>query len=901
MKKLVLSCDLEVDKGWRDLAKHIMRLVSVNHLSHVWIGLDSPSHRKPLLQALANEIQSTFLPCQFLDWPSMTREQSFQWQISLYMLLKQQHIDGLSSPASLMQVIRKNMAIFEELILHYYPDVSLSSSWGKQKKELWLLAQIEQILREEHPYQTFLDALLNDVHNQKNPIIICVGERWKNMLHWFELAFKKEAHTDLPIYQVIWQGWPDKQWDNVSEEENSFNAISLIKDSTLEGQAQQAFRKIKQWIDQDIKQIAIIPNDRLLARRLQAILFRFGLVVRDDQGWPLTLFRESFPLLAWFDFLSQRSFVSLVHFFKNSLVLMNVPKAKRLLIEQLDIRLSQAHFDEVSDIDTLILSLKNDLLPQLDLCEWHEVEVLLQQIKNWFNIQQIDSAIETTRLWWRDSHLSFALANSEVGLNINACFEETFFCLENFKSAPIALNDWVLLLRQSLEHTFLPSHRTRLWDQQELAQSTQIYFSSLLALSRVKTEAVVVLGAGINQDGTVREDDKEQLMTQFKMANHLDFVSRWEPKKNQEQKNIWANLLRYACQKMSLVWISDDNQEPLSGLSPHWVSMIDTVDLSSIIDVDHKNLLKENQLQENVQLMNRWVKPSLMIQEKDHCLLPAAINVTQLSLLMDCPFRFVVESFFGVKPKRQMNMLDAAVYGQLLHQILQRFHELENNHQTTVVGEYSLLWQQACEENLIQYTEKIFQKSAQLFHQIYWKIRLDLLFEPYLKWYLEQKNQGWSVLQHEKSMVYQGDWSVDKTDNKGNKASLPFLIKGRIDRLDVGVKNGKNVYRIIDYKTRAPHALQAMREHDIQLPFYAWLQKTEDISWLSLQQEQVSQVGFYKKNSLFDVDQEISNLIEHDLKSLAMGKMVDINAQSSVCQYCQKYSMCRSDLSRELS
>ena len=99
----------------------------------------------------------------------------------------------------------------------------------------------------------------------------------------------------------------------------------IYKASHFEDAAWQGARSIEELLQKGHQQIALIAQDRLLARRMRALLARFGpaLSVHDETGWKLSTTRAAASLMSWLDMVRQPlgpSATELMDFLKNPFI-----------------------------------------------------------------------------------------------------------------------------------------------------------------------------------------------------------------------------------------------------------------------------------------------------------------------------------------------------------------------------------------------------------------------------------------------------------------------------------------------------------------------------------------------------------------------------------------------------
>jgi len=83
--------------------------------------------------------------------------------------------------------------------------------------------------------------------------------------------------------------------------------ISLYGASSLEDEALHAAQTIVDWLQQGKSRLAIVAQDRVVARRIRALLERAQVCVSDETGWKLSTTRAAAALAAWFEVVSSRA------------------------------------------------------------------------------------------------------------------------------------------------------------------------------------------------------------------------------------------------------------------------------------------------------------------------------------------------------------------------------------------------------------------------------------------------------------------------------------------------------------------------------------------------------------------------------------------------------------------
>ncbi|MFC6519529.1 PD-(D/E)XK nuclease family protein [Undibacterium arcticum] len=118
------------------------------------------------------------------------------------------------------------------------------------------------------------------------------------------------------------------------------HGISLMPASSLEDEAQQGAQTIINWLQAGKSTIAIVAQDRVVARRIRALLERAEVFVSDETGWKLSTTRAAAALAAWFDVIATRAeTAALLDVLKSPFLCADLPnKADQLMTIELALR-----------------------------------------------------------------------------------------------------------------------------------------------------------------------------------------------------------------------------------------------------------------------------------------------------------------------------------------------------------------------------------------------------------------------------------------------------------------------------------------------------------------------------------------------------------------------------------
>ncbi len=192
-------------------------------------------------------------------------------------------------------------------------------------------------------------------------------------------------------------------------------------------------------------------------------------------------------------------------------------------------------------------------------------------------------------------------------------------------------------------------------------------------------------------------------------------------------------------------------------------------------------------------------------------------SATKLESYAECPFRFFIESVLKLSPVENPKLAtDHARRGNIIHDLLSRLHE----------NDLSELLKQSEEGNSMRLAEKFLELLAEKFDINYPRSELQTALDQIERKLLAE----WAELYCEQSRDYvddllpiweqtpdtrfrelsfgsdrESDESDDSTETlpaiQFGKGDQQINIEGRIDRIDVGCRDGQELFTVIDYKT----------------------------------------------------------------------------------------------------
>jgi ATP-dependent helicase/nuclease subunit B len=675
----------------------------------------------------------------------------------------------------------------------------------------------------------------------------------------------------------------------------------LIAGKRFEDIAWAGVASIEEHFSQGRHNIALIAQDRLVARRMRALLSRLGegVSVRDSTGWKLSTTQAAAAIHSWIELIRQPngpSLINLLGFLKNPLI---------------DYKVLFKHLLEESEL-TPETSLADDWLWELEqLLIREEVGTGWQALMNCFekplfdgtSLQQsyglqfrlLNYLRQKSQQWHRGARLSLdwstlliqdlktlgmleSLKSDEAGQQLL----ESLNHLDELKATSLSVNAWLSLFELWLEQT----------SYIETPQTGQLIVSIFpLSGIRLRTfDAVVMVGC---DDRQLPSFSDPGLFFSNAFVRSLG-MKGMEEEYVQQSRDLSQLLISH--QFVDLFWQefaeADAQNRPASWLVR---LMRDSQDpLVSPISLPYKNAKTRPVFQSKVGWDSKMYP------------LPGLISPSAYKTLRDCPYRFYVSKLLGLRqPKVLEHDSDFSLIGQLLHRILKIFHQKLKT-QDAKKGDGDQLWSDQdrkiwMEKNLSSISQSIFEPYVLsdgrfMAANLAWKKQIP----SWIDWQLHREKEGWHFHNGECKVGFDLRLSENEV----------IRIEGYPDRLDLHEEHG---FSVIDYKFQNVQVIKSKAVHiddDPQLLIYAKAvdhdpiveeQSIREMSWVGLKVKHVDKLS--KKDASIERDFPLENYEEkiqglipnlaRDLGAVWSGKEMYAYAPDSVCQYCDARGICR--------
>ncbi|MFZ6658340.1 PD-(D/E)XK nuclease family protein [Undibacterium sp. TJN19] len=880
--------------------------------SGVRVVVPTYQHAHLFLRAMGALLQGNFIPprvhtlfalleMQAPDAVQQESDDASERLMSLYAELRQhpwlKKLFGARSNTDLLPLAQTLLTLSDELTAVLLPGV------GKDKGKLergWqtALAQLptpaQALLSEESQlvwsvWQSQLDG--NDPQVRRYTQLLQLASQATEPMVWIspteanpmELGFlqawaKKQAVLQLTLDwraqmlpQPYYHAWPGLQDASSPAQQQALTEyvdtshIRVCRAASLEDEAVQGAQTIIAWLQAGKQNVAVIAQDRVVSRRIRALLERAQVMVADETGWKLSTTRAAAAMAAWLEVVTTRAdTMALLDFLKSPYLqwkgadaeqddtasetqaLTGADEAKADLVMRIETVLRRANIlggweavlgalSEARDTDQarrwlrMIARQAANFSGRHNLSEWSEISLQAMYDLSMFNAFQADAAgaqiiqlLQKMQNACKDMKASFSFAEWRALMNLQMESTPFVFAHSDKRVVMLPLNgarlrpfDAVLLVGADAAH--LPS------------QAAEILFFA----NAVRREC------GLE----TRESRQRQQLRDFAelLLSNPEVVLSWQGSLNGEHNPV----------------------------SP-WIEQ-----LGLSLERTQQTALKAQALSLPLQTMTMISQQ--MPAPSAGALLPQTLSASGYASLVVCPYQFFAGRMLGLSAMDELSdMPEKRDYGDWLHAILKRFHEelkIAESAQNRVHKEALLT---TVSEDFFA---NVLQKSpAALAYSVRWQ----KVIPAYIAWLLTHEEQGW-----------QFDMGEIKAEKTLEWPGGQITLKGRIDRID---KSRDGEYAVLDYKTKNNVDLRKRLKEgeDHQLPFYGLLTElpVSSAAYVALELSQ----GKAGQADADDFERWVSELalaIKTSMAAIQKDADLPAHGTENSCQYCEMRGLCR--------
>ncbi|TAN75097.1 MAG: hypothetical protein EPN14_08670 [Gallionella sp.] len=650
--------------------------------------------------------------------------------------------------------------------------------------------------------------------------------------------------------------------------------LHLFAAHGLEQEAQAADVQIRNWLLEGRQSIAVVVQDRLVARRARALLERAQVQVQDETGWTFATLSVSTVLMRWLEAV-QNSFYyqDVLDLFKSPFLFADAPAGERKRAAYL--------FEQMVRKHGAVAHLENFL----DIAQ-HESPDLIQPL---VRLRQAYQRIEdrgqktdgrpgamrarTLAEWLHALYDSLDILGVIRGLSQDAAGQQLLQLLAQWAeelsgdSTRCNFAEWRRWLSQQLDlNTF-----------RDTAVESPVLFTHLAATRWRSFDAVLLLGC-----------DAGHLPAPANAGQWFNDAVRATlglPLSGARQAQVRDDLLALLAinDTVLVTWQASKNGEP-NLLSPYF-EMLRALHFLAYGDDLSASGLGELVEYAKVRAADAdWAKRSIPnvtmpCPAVPPDLIPQHISPSGYNSLVACPYQFYARHILRLNPLDEVREeLDKRDYGTWVHAVLQRFH-----------NEFPLLLNRAREQldaALQDISREVFADAlAHDYLAQAWLLRWQAQIPAYLDWQLENERAGWR---------YAGAEAPFAIEVAGN-----LILRGRIDRVDNQMARPE-VRRVLDYKTQTMLSLKNKLKdagEDVQLACYAFDRAADEAAFVALEADKVDAVQ--PPHDMADLARLNIERLQRVFEQMRNGVALPAHGTETACKYCEMNGLCRRDYWQE--
>lgn len=619
------------------------------------------------------------------------------------------------------------------------------------------------------------------------------------------------------------------------------SGLSLSPASSLEDEALRGAQTIINWLQADKSSIAIIAQDRVVARRIRALLERAQIFVSDETGWKLSTTRTAAAIAAFLDVVATRGeTVALLDLLKSPFVFADVPdKPERVMAIESALRRANV----LGGWDAALGVLADDALA-------HElIQRITDQARHFAGRKTFHEWIEASGNALQALGMLDALAADAVGSQVIAMLD----ALKQDCAAStqvFSFSEWRAFVSLQLESApFVPPDFDR-----------RVVMLQLNGARLRSFDAVLMVGADADH---LPSQHFETLFFANAVRRELGLPTR--ETRHCLQLRDFAELLS-SNREVVLSWQTYRSGEPNPVSS--WIERLQlALERAGVERVPLHRL--------EIEPCSLTPRPVKMPAPVAPHLLPRKLSASGYNSLVACPYQFFATRMLGLDGLDELSdMPEKRDYGDWLHKILTVYHETLRDRKVALQDREALL---------TDISEKIFGEAvARSAAALGYYVRWQKIILAYLAWANERENQGWHFAAGEQ-------WFEKTITWPGGEITL----HGRIDRID---QNADGARAVLDYKTRN---LQALRDklkerEDHQLAFYGILSDTPIAyaHYVALEAMK-DKTGDAQAQNYEDWQHALQAQLVSNMYAIAQGASLPASGVERICQFCEVRGLCR--------
>jgi len=653
--------------------------------------------------------------------------------------------------------------------------------------------------------------------------------------------------------------------------------LAILPANSAEQEARAIDLQVRQWLLEDKQPIAIVSEDRRLARRVRALLERAGIGLEDTGGWALSTTSAAAALERWLETIEEDfAHQPLLDVLKSPFIF---PDEDREQHANNVYRLEQDIIQR-ENIASGLQRYRSQINRRLQRLETRWTEETAEQLQQLLN--RLDHAAEPLRACLGPSRsrpvtLLESLRESLDTIGIWTAFEHD-------PAGQRILQEWQLLF-DAAKHSDIDMSwiEFRAWlgtalERHVFVPATADSPVMLLTLQQAQLGqyAAAIIGA-CDREYLPAGSAKSPF---FNDPVRIDLGLPVWPEHHEEQLQRFRRLLESA-PHILMTW-HQENAGELRLPSP-WLEAI-----RSFNELGWQNDLTAHKLQA---LLNHPAtrvvgsNPLALPQRQSYprpvlpaALLPATLSVSMHRQLIDCPYKFFAACGLQLKPREDVKeAFEKAEYGSLVHKSLEVFHRGDSGYPAFFTEPVSAANRTQAITALEKISDAVFSKELEdNFEHRAWRRRWQDIIPAYIDW----------------QSTRQKTWTFSDAERNGEVELKPGrTLKGRLDRIDSNPEG----QAILDYKTGGiPKQDEVDRGEEVQLPSYALLTDAlpQRVEYLRVDGK-ISDTISLEGEALVELASGVKQRLITILGEIETGSALPAWGDMKTCGYCEMSGLCR--------
>lgn len=737
--------------------------------------------------------------------------------------------------------------------------------------ELWHAMQAGAELDAARAYQQRLAKLAATAHQ---PLFVLRTSDWSVVEQRFLDAYTERAAVEvfdlremIPLSPTLSHKWERESVDSprpftgqaatcqlaglvdrlvvpsegLGEREN----LRFFAATSLEQEARAAAMQVRLWLQAGKRDIAIVAQDRVVARRMRALLERAQVLVADETGWTFATLSVSTVLDRWLVALQSDFYHhDLLDLLKSPFIFADMTTSERKsAVYQLEQLLRKQGV--VAGLEKFITLAEHETVLHQPLARVRQAAALLEQSRKKTLAEWLGSLRESLKVLGIDAGLQKDDAGVQLLHALEAWQQELAGDEGRYRFA-----EWRRWLAQQLD----------ILTYRDSGIDSPVRFTHLAATRWRAFDAVLLLGCDADHLPSVADGGR---WFNDAVRGSLNLPTRSTHSARQHD-DLLALFALNNC--VLVTWQKEQGGEARL-LSPFLQMLRDEHERAHGDDLSERELHHYLAVEEAHTIdLSQAAQPAPGVNNE---VVPASVSISAYNSLVACPYQFYARHILRLNELDEVQeAIEKRDYGERVHDILRRFHERYPQVSGHAAAEMDAALRQISAEVFADLLAHDFAARA-------WLARWFAALPAYLEWQAENEAQGWLYTEAE---------SAFELELEGVR------LRGRIDRLDVKEQEK----RVLDYKTQDAQKLSSKLKEpgeDVQLACYAYAHKANEATFVSIESGKVRSIA--PRHDVAQLAQLNAERLVQVMERIRNGAGLPANGIDAVCVYCEMRGVCR--------